>query len=208
LAFIYRIKSKQVPVAKMIKRCLIGVVITIILFVLLVLVNILTCNTKLETVKIKQNIGGTLICNSIYHEDPARDTWHYNIKYKLNNNQLIKIGKGVYNDGREWKKDEQLIKYKDWIILKTGDRNGDKLIIGKTNTGVWIEHTFSPFDLKQQWVWIDLDIQSVYWEKESLIEEINNDGIVKVHYKYSIDERLIYYQINDKNADLIMIKIE
>ena len=198
------------------KGCLIGLIVAIILFVSLVLVFIISFMPRHKTVKIEQNIGGTLICNSAYMAD--HHSWQYNINYEYKlNNRSIKIGDGIYK-GREWKKDEQLVKYKNWTILKTGYWSGaDKLIIGKINVNIWNEHIICYEEIERQELWINSKIKSLYgWCcPESFIKEINEDT-VKVNYKFRVDEKLtdkydsatIYYQIDEKTGDLTMIKIE
>ncbi|MBK6331204.1 MAG: hypothetical protein IPF62_12085, partial [Bacteroidetes bacterium] len=82
-----------------------------------------------EKVDIKQNIGGNLICKSVYTAD--HHSWEYNIDYKYidTKGDTLDFNNGGYY-GREWNKDEQIKKYNNWMILKTGSFHGsDKLII-------------------------------------------------------------------------------
>ena len=206
LVFFYRIKLKEVYIVKMIKRYLMGLIVIIILFV----IPILIFAPKRETIEIKQNIGGTLICNSSHYT--IDNICKINYKYKLDNDHSIKIGEGVYSE-KEWGKNEQLIKYKDWIILKTESWSKDKLIIGKTNVNVWKEFVPEPYEIEEQELWKNSGIESNLWSRDFFIEEINN-GIVK--YKFGVkkyfpdkcDSISIYYQIDEKTGDLTMIKIE
>ena len=203
--------------AKIKKGCLIGLITVVILFVIVIILFVISFMPRHKTVKIKQDIGGVLICHSIYNAD--HHSWQYNVdyEYQLNDSLKIKIGDGVYY-GREWKQDEQLIKYKDWIILKTGGWIGsDKLIIGKINRKVWKEYLICHEEIQRQEMWNDSKIKSLYAYccPEAFIKEIN-DGIVKVNYKFRVDEKLynkydsanIYYKIDKRTGDLTMIKVE
>jgi hypothetical protein len=55
--------------------------------------------------EIKQNIGGTLICESVHNSDLHSWTNSVSYKYKPVNDSLIDIGSGIFY-GREWNKDE------------------------------------------------------------------------------------------------------
>ena len=97
-----------------------------------------------STAEIKQNIGGTLICSTVYNTD--HHSWQYdvNYRYKDESGKVFEIGNGTY-DGREWEKDEQLILFKSWIILKTGSwGDADKIIIGDSQFRHFTEHEFTP----------------------------------------------------------------
>jgi hypothetical protein len=170
-----------------------------------------------ETVEIKQNIGGVLICNSVFSAD--QHTWNIEVDYtyKLPNDTLINIGYGYYH-AREWKKDEQLLKYKDWIILKTGNWIGsDKIIIGKLKANDWTEYIISPDEIEKDEIWISKNIKSFrnYCCAEAYVQSIKN-GIIEVNYKFRTDENLtnqygnkkIFYQIGEQTGKPIMVRIE
>jgi|SRR6478609_11791270 len=170
-----------------------------------------------DKAEIKQNIGGTLICNSVYNADQHSWTYDVSYKYKTLNNKIIDIGSGTYY-GREWNKDEQLVQYKTWTLLKTGDWIGnDKIIVGDIKTNKWTEYKFTPENIEKDSIWQSLKIHSLlnYCCSETFIDKINN-GIIQLHYKFRTSENLvneygekiIYYKINDATGDPIMTKIE
>jgi hypothetical protein len=76
-----------------------------------------------ETAEIEQNIGGKLICESVYLAD--HHSWQYNIDYKYIDikGDTLDFMDGSYY-GRKWNKDEQIEKYNNWLILKTGSLHG------------------------------------------------------------------------------------
>jgi hypothetical protein len=96
------------------KRYLIAIIIVIVIGLVSWFVYGLQSafDPQYDKAEIKQNIGGTLICNSIYNAD-IHD-WQYDVsyKYKPDDDSAIDIGSGTYY-GREWNKDEQLIQYKN-----------------------------------------------------------------------------------------------
>ena len=104
-----------------------------------------------DKVEINQKIGGTLICSSTYNAD--FHDWQYDVKYEykpLGTDSIIKIGCGEYY-ASEWNKDEQLIQFKKWTILKTGDRHGhDKIIIGDLKKNKWTEYGFYSMDIERE----------------------------------------------------------
>ena len=196
-----------------------GCIILILVMVVLTTIFIYVLSTSFDPVydnaEIKQNIGGTLICNSIYTAD--HHTWQYDVtyKYKLNNGSLIEIGSGVYY-GREWNKDEQLIQYKRWTILKTGGIRTDKLIIGESKTKAWKEYDFTPDNIEADSLWIKLKIpsHSLLCCPETSIDSISNGQII-LNYKYrtsekDVDEyrqRKIYYTIDEETGKPTMVRI-
>lgn len=167
--------------------------------------------------KIKQNIGGTLICNSVYNADIH--SWQYDVSYKYKNDDgsLIDMGSGIYY-GREWNKDEQLIKYKNWIILKTGGWIGtDKIIVGDIKTRQWKEYEFTPENIERDSLWLNSGTRSLlnWCCSEAFIDSIS-DGQIVVNYKFRTSktrtkeygQRKIYYTINDSTGLPIMTRIE
>lgn len=82
-----------------------------------------------KTVEIEQNIGGKLICESVYNAD--HHSWQYDVDYKYINpkGDTLDFKNGGYY-GREWNQNEQIQKYNNLLILKTGAWHGsDRLII-------------------------------------------------------------------------------
>jgi hypothetical protein len=142
-----------------------------------------------DKVEIEQNIGGILICNSVYNSD-IHD-WQYDINYEYHSidNKIYKIGNGTYHT-REWNRNEQLKKYSNWYILKTGDWYGtDKVIIGNFKSKKWKDYEFTPDNIENETLWKELDIKSLktYLPSECIITKINN-GFINVNYKFRIDE--------------------
>lgn len=170
-----------------------------------------------DKAEINQNIGGTLICNSVYTAD--QHDWQYDIsyEYKTPNDSLFDLGSGTYY-GRDWNKDEQLVQYKNWTILKTGDWiNNDKIIVGDLKKNKWSEYKFTPENIEKDSIWHSLKIHSLlnYCCSETFIDKINH-GVIELHYKFRTSENLvnkyglkkIFYKINDTTGQPIMTKIE
>lgn len=176
-----------------------------------------TFDPEYDKVEIKQNIGGVLICNSVYIPDIQSDQYNISYQYKSQSNQLIDIGNGTYYD-REWKKDEQLIQYKNWTILKTGGWAGtDKVIIGNVKTGNWLEYEFTPESIEKDSVWKASKVKSLlnYCCSEAFVDQITNGKII-LHYKFRIiekqadlyDQRKIYYQIDELTGQPKMVRVQ
>jgi hypothetical protein len=164
-----------------------------------------------DRVEIKQNIGGTLICNFVDNGSLI------SYQYRLPKNTTINIGDGSYYK-REWKKDEQLIQYSNWTILKTGERiRCDKLIIGDLKTQKWTEYTFSPDNIEKDSIWRKSRTHSLlnYCCSEAYVDKIDNGQIV-LHYKFRTSEkqgdeygqRTIYYSIDNSTGQPTMTKVE
>ena len=198
-----------------------GLLITMIILVGLVALFVYSISTAFgpnyDEAKIKQNIGGTLICNSIYNAD--QHSWQYDIayKYQLDNDSTIEIGNGTYYS-REWNKDEQLVKYKKWLILKTGSWIGnDKIIICNLETKKCTSHDFTPEKIEKDSNWQNLKIHSLldYCCSETFVDKISN-GQIELHYKFRTSEQLtekyaqrkIIYKIDDDTGQIKLTKIE
>lgn len=170
-----------------------------------------------ETVQIEQNIGGKLICESVYNAD--HHSWNYNIDYKYidQKGDTLDFKSGIYY-GREWDKDEQLKKYKDWLILKTGSWYGsDRLIIKNI-----LSDTTKIFDIDQQSIernslWKSKNIHALlnYCCAETFIVNINEDKI-GVKYKFrtdkhrtnEYDERNIIYTLDSTTGEIKLPEIK
>jgi hypothetical protein len=170
-----------------------------------------------ETVVIKQNIGGKLVCNSLYNADIH--SWEYSIDYKYINseNDTIDFHGGSYC-GREWEKNEQIQKYDNWLILKTGFWHGsDRLIIKNILTG-----TTRIFDIDAKFIESDsLWRVGNYITRlgrccpETIIENINGNEITLKYMlitnrsssnKYV--DKMITYKIDKETGDIKMTRIE
>jgi hypothetical protein len=191
------------------KGCLTAIVILVGLLGLFIYGLSTAFDPEYDKAEIKQNIGGVLICSSVYNAD--HHSWQYDVsyKYKPENDSIIDIGNGTYY-GREWNKDEQLSRHKNWLILKTGGWIGsDKIIIGNLNNRKWKEFEFTAENIEKDSLWQQANIQSLsnYCCSESFIENINNGQIV-LNYKYRTSETQvdnygqsrIYYKINDSTG--------
>ena len=180
--------------------------------------SILTAfDPKYDQAEIKQTIGGTLICKSVYTAD--HHSWQYDIsyKYKRGNNPLIDIGSGTYY-GRDWNKDEQLVQYKDWLLLKTGGWHGtDKVIVGSLTTKPWKQYEFSPETIEKDSLRRQAKIHSLlnWCCAESFIDQIK-DGQIIVHYKFRTSEkrvkeygqRRLFYALNELTGQPTLTKVE
>ena len=169
-----------------------------------------------ETIEIKQNIGGKLLCKSEYNAD--LHDWQYQISYNYitNNRDSINLGDGTYK-GREWEKNEQLIKLGNWLILKTGSWSGsDRIILKNTLTDSLLVYNLNDEFIENDSLWKVQKIKSLlnYCCSESYIENISN-GVIVLKYKFRTNEnlnnlydnRLITYQIESESGHIKMIKI-
>jgi hypothetical protein len=168
-----------------------------------------------ETIEIEQNIGGKLICESVYNAD--HHSWQYDVmyKYSVEDGDSINLGYGGYY-GREWYKNEQLIKQDNWLILKTGSFHGsDRIILKNTQTDSTIIYDINDQFIENDILWRSQQIKSLitYCCSESFIEKIS-DNKVYVKYKFRTSktlpdeygQRMIEYQLNNE-GQLEMIKI-
>ena len=171
-----------------------------------------------DNAEIQQKIGGTLICTSVYTAD-IHD-WQYDVSYEYqppNSDTTIKIGSGTYHT-REWGKDEQLVQYKKWLVLKTGGWFGhDKLIIGDIQANKWTEYHFSAEDIEKEKLWFDSKIHSLlnYCCSESFIDKIDN-GEIRVNYKFRTSktspneygEKSVIYKIDELTGQPVMTAVK
>ncbi len=172
-----------------------------------------------ETVEIKQKIGGSLICESALWYDIHSADYIISYKYKAENDSIYEIGVGTYHSN--WPRNEQLVKFDKWIILKTSNGlDSDKLIIGNLETNKWKEYIISPLDIEQTELWEKLKIETeLYnWDTQAKVEKIDTTGIVTVTHQYrkanvstfethKNGKRKVYYKINRKTGIPKVIKI-
>lgn len=169
-----------------------------------------------ETEIIKQEIGGKLICESVYNAD--HHSWRYNVDYKYINQRgdTLDFSDGGYY-GREWNKDEQLHQFNDWLLLKTGAWHGsDRIILRNDKKGKIITYDIDNHFIESHELWKKQNIKSLlnYCCAESFVTKIIDNKII-VDYKYRIEEkepdeygkRQITFEIDKKSGDLIMKKI-
>ncbi len=170
-----------------------------------------------ETVEIEQKIGGKLICESVYNAD--HHSWHYNIDYKYidNKGDTLDFKYGGYY-GREWEKNEQIKKYKDWLILKTGAWHGsDRLIIKNIQTDSTKIYDIDNAFIEKDSLWRMQNIKSLlnYCCAETFIDNIQENRI-SLTYKFRTDEKMteqygkrkITYEIKAETGKILMTDIE
>lgn len=199
------------------KGCLISIIVVLVLAVVFVISLFRAFEPQYDSAEIAQDVGGTLVCNSTYNAD--HHSWQYDVKYQYKTayDSTINIGYGSYH-GREWNKNEQLIKYKDWYILKTGNwGRSDKVLIGKLDSTKWIDYPFTPEKIEQNEIWKSKQIHSLlnWCCAETYVETIRNGEII-VEYKYRVSEtetskygiRKVFYIIDEQTGMPVMYKIE
>jgi hypothetical protein len=161
--------------------------------------NIFIDKTYQDT--IKQNIGGLLIRDIHYSEDIHSYDSYIKYLYKLDNTYII--GSGNYH-GQEIPKDEQLIQFYNWIILKTGNSfNGDKIIIGDVKTKLWIEYEISPQTIEQDSIWQKQNVNSEPNNGDSnvTIENIKANGEFSVIYKFAKKNRIFSFMTSKRRIN-------
>lgn len=196
------------------------------LFVVTTIISILTAFFSLlpsgfgpdyETLEIKQNIGGKLVCNSVSSADIH--TYEHSIDYKYINteNDTIDFHGGSYC-GREWKRNEQIQKYDSWLILKTGfGRGSDRLIIKNIVTNTTKIHNIDAKFIEADSLWRVQNFISRLerGSSETFIENINGNEIF-LKYKLITSrmssnkqvDKMITYKIDNETGNLKMIKIK
>lgn len=169
-----------------------------------------------ETVTIKQKIGGELICRSTYMAD--FQSWDYLVdyKYKSENMDTIEIGRGEYY-GRNWDQNDQIIRMGNWMVLSTGNKYGaDKLLIGKIDESNWQTFEITPSSVKADSFWLskNIIIKDDWQPEESFVTQIRG-GDIEVEYLYRVgdmmeeqEKRLITYRINEGTGVPEMVKIQ
>lgn len=170
-----------------------------------------------ETVEIEQNIGGKLICESVYNAD--HHSWQYNVDYKYidSTGDTLDFKYGGYY-GREWEKNEQIQKHKDWLILKTGAWHGsDRLIIKNAQTDTTKIYNIDNRFIEKDSLWQAQNIKSLlnYCCAETFIENIQENKIL-LTYKFRTDEKMtkkygkrkITYEFDNETGKILMTDIE
>ncbi|MDR3678602.1 MAG: hypothetical protein P4L41_01475 [Flavipsychrobacter sp.] len=170
-----------------------------------------------DSAEIKQNIGGVLLCSST--TDMDIHSWQHDIVYKykhFDSDTPVTVGYGTYFE-RQWKKDEQLVQFDKWTILKTGGSfKSDAIIIGDFKTNKWNRYDFTPEKIESDSLWHALKIPSLlnYCCAETHIDSIWN-GEIYLHYKYRVNEKLpdnyntmrVFYKVDSFAGQPVMIKI-
>jgi hypothetical protein len=197
------------------RGCFISILIVIGLTIGLILLTRNAFDTEYYHEIIPQDLGGELICDVEYNVDIH--TGHYSIDYKyFNGKDTIDIGRAHFSS-RPWNKNEQLIKFNDFLILKTGcSFDGDMIFIGKSDIDNWISNMILPDAIEKDSVWISNGVISLdnYSPSSSFISKIE-DGLIFVEYKYRVDKEIsnlietsqIIYRISKDSGDLKMIDI-
>ncbi|MDD6211022.1 MAG: hypothetical protein PUB21_10495 [Bacteroidales bacterium] len=176
-----------------------------------------TYEPKFETTVIEQKIGGKLLCNSSYFVDLRSYDFFINYTYINASGDTIDFEGGTYN-GREWEKDEQIVKLGKFLILKTGSsHDSDKLIIKNIQTNETKTIVLDRYFVENNTLW---KIQNITTQKdrccfESFIENFEGNKFL-LKYKFKTNEylirkygvRMITFQIDEKNGDVKMIKVE
>jgi hypothetical protein len=170
-----------------------------------------------DKAEIQQNIGGMLICSSVHTADYQEFQHDVSYAYKpADSSHPVHIGTGTY-----WKrsrgKDEQIIRYRNWMILKTGGAGDfDRVIIGDARSNQWKEYDLNEESIVRDPLWKRLHSQprSEKWCSESFVTKIEN-GLIHVHYKFTRPEpnegsyghKDIVYIIDEQTGQLIMTDI-
>jgi len=199
------------------KSCLLKLVIFIVLICGFIYFLLHLYDPEYETVEIKQNVGGKLICKFTLYSD-IHD-WQYNVEYeyKSSDDKLYKIGEGDYY-AKEWDKNEQLIKIQDWYILKTGGfYDSEKIIFGKLNSSKWKEFEFDPELIEKDSLWRITKTKSLlnYCCAETKVLKIEDD-LIRVSYKFRIDEKkvdlmgnkILIYKFDKLSGELTLQEIQ
>jgi len=171
---------------------------------------------KYETVQIEQDVGGKLICNSVYDAD--HHSWNYHIRYTYVNsdNDTLDFKTGLLF-GRKWDKHEQLHRHKNLLILKTGSSIGtDRIVVKNMKSDSTIVYDISPESIEKDKVWKfkKMPHRSDRCCSTSYVEDIKGNSIV-VKYRFrtlqhsdEYDEKLVWYKIDGKSGELKMIRID
>lgn len=215
---LYRFLKQKGKVPEYISLCLFIITTAGMLFIIIKIVMAPSgFGPEYETVVIKQNIGGKLVCNSVYNADIH--SWQYSIDYKYINseNDTIDFHGGSYC-GPEWEKNEQIQKYDNWLILKTGFWHGsDRVIIKNILTD-----TTRIFDIDAKFIEADSlwRVQNIKSQlsvccPETFVENIKGNDI-SVKYKFitkknsknQYGEKIITYKIDKETGNIKMSQIE
>jgi heme/copper-type cytochrome/quinol oxidase subunit 2 len=170
-----------------------------------------------ETVEIEQNIGGKLICESVYNADIHSCQYNIDYKYIDSKGDTLDFTYGGYY-GREWDKNEQIQKYNDWLILKTGSHHGsDRLIIKNIQTDSTKTYDINNDFIEQDTLWKAQNIKSLlnYCCAETFIDNIQGNRVL-LTYRYRTDEKMtkkygkrkIIYEIDNETGEIKMIDIK
>ncbi len=170
-----------------------------------------------DTAEIKQNIGGTLICSSVHTADLQEFQHDVSYVYKpADSSRAVHIGTGTYWK-RSWDKDEQLIRYRNWMILKTGGAGDfDRVIIGDVRSNQWKQYDLSEETIVSDPLWKRMNPQprSEKCCSECFVTKIEN-GSIHVHYKFRTDglwpksygHSDIVYAIDEQTGQPIMTDV-
>ena len=170
-----------------------------------------------HSAKIKQKIGGFLMCQATHEADLHNFTWNVGYIYEAPNSESFDIGSGTYYN-RDWEKNEQLVNFYKWTILATGnDQNSEKLIIGQLNSNSWKDYAITPKDIEANELWKSKNINSDLDQlpSKTIIKNVRTDGKVLVIYKYAKKNHfwfrdgkmLITYQVDSTIGSPVMTDV-
>ena len=161
------------------------------------------------SVTIEQNIGGELFCNVTYSAD--LQSWYYFIDYKYENpkGEIFDFGKGIYTS-IEWNENDQLFRFKNWIVLTTETDFGSiKIISIDSKSKVKYESIIEPHSIQEDSIWKSKNIESaLMWSPSSVEIDTIIDNKIFIEYSFRIDRenpdnlgtRLIEYELDSING--------
>jgi len=199
------------------KGCGISLIILIILIIGFIWMFKKAFGHSEYSIIIDQNIGGRLICDVRYSADIQ--SWYYHISYKYEkpNGTVFNFGKGFYQ-GIEWNENDQLYKYKNWIILPTGSDYGSiKIIAFDMKRNKKAEFEISPSSIENDIFWMTKKIESLKMWSPSIVEVdkiIDNKIFVKYTFRVDrkkankLESQLIEYEMDNESGILKMNSIE
>ncbi|MFA6261127.1 MAG: hypothetical protein WC760_06660 [Bacteroidia bacterium] len=169
-----------------------------------------------DSVLIDQKIGGKLLCYSEYNADIQ--SWQYDINYKYIDliGDTFDFKSGSYH-GRGWEKDERVLRFGKFLILKTGAWYGsDRLIIKNILTDSTRIFDIDNKFIEKDSLWKAQCIKSLINNccAETFIQSIiGNEIILKYKFRTNkrftnkYDERMVTFLIDKETGDIKMTKI-
>jgi len=214
---IHNIKKRKRSVKTLIKITSLFLLFFVISFYLWKTITNDIFESSYQTVIIKQEIGGELICNSVYAAD--HHSWMHSINYTYVNNKAdtFNLHSGNY-DGRYWEENEQVQMYDKFLILPTAySKSYDRLIIKNIQTKSLNVYDFNPNSIEKDSLWKSQNIQSFvdFSHTKIKIDNIQGDK-VQIKYTFPIncknlektENRLITYTILKETGELVMTNIQ
>jgi hypothetical protein len=165
---------------------------------------------------IPQEIGGELICKFLDYSNQKKKYCKVQFNYKTKENKIFRIGEASYFE-KKWTRNDQIRKYRNWLILETGSNFQDKVYIADSIRQNWKAYYFQPSKEEIFEIYKKSNYDKIFESslKSTSILKFEN-GVIEVIYNYYTDSKnngktenlILIYEIETKTGVPILKKVK